>query len=43
MALEGTHIRFALDVGDKYNIKDLGKYISGTLYPDSRYITGINP
>lgn len=39
MALEGTHIRFAIDLIDKYDIKDIKKYISGTLYPDSRYIT----
>jgi hypothetical protein len=40
MALEGTHIRFALDVKDKYQVKDLAKYLSGTIYPDSRYPVG---
>ena len=39
MALEATHIRFALDVKDEYNISSLEKYLSGTIYPDSRYIT----
>lgn len=39
MALEGTHIRFAIDLMDEYDIQDIDAYISGTLYPDSRYIT----
>jgi len=42
MALEGTHIRYALDVMKKYHISDIEKYISGTMYPDSRYITGVD-
>jgi hypothetical protein len=42
MALEATHLRFALDLKDKYKIKDIKKYISGVVYPDSRYITGID-
>lgn len=42
MALEATHIRFALDLKDKYRIKDLKRYIVGTVYPDSRYITQID-
>ena len=41
MALEATHIRFALDLKDKYQVKDLEKYISGTIYPDSRYVSEI--
>jgi len=41
MALEATHIRFAIDLMDKYDIQDVGAYISGTLYPDSRYVTKI--
>lgn len=41
MALYGTHIRFALDVKDYFNISDLKKYISGTVYPDSRYFSRI--
>jgi hypothetical protein len=41
MSLEATHIRFALELKDKYKIQDMGKYISGTIYPDSRYITKI--
>ena len=38
MALEATHIRFAYDLKEKYKITDLEKYISGLIYPDSRYI-----
>jgi hypothetical protein len=42
MALEATHIRFALDTQELFEVKDLSKYISGTIYPDSRYPTGID-
>ncbi|MHB8831426.1 MAG: hypothetical protein ACYC44_04935 [Patescibacteria group bacterium] len=42
MALEATHRRFALDLKDKYQVKDLNKYIAGSIYPDSRYITKID-
>lgn len=42
MSLEATHIRFALDLQNKYKIKDIDQYISGAIYPDSRYVTGIN-
>ncbi|TSD06209.1 MAG: Uncharacterized protein Greene07147_68 [Parcubacteria group bacterium Greene0714_7] len=42
MALAATHIRFALDLKEKYGVSDTQKYIAGTLYPDSRYVTGID-
>ncbi|MDD2785584.1 MAG: hypothetical protein PHS79_01670 [Patescibacteria group bacterium] len=42
MALEATHMRFALDLKDKYQVKDLHKYISGSIYPDSRYLSKID-
>ncbi len=42
MALEATHIRYALDVKNKYQVKDVQKYVSGAIYPDSRYITKID-
>ncbi|MDO8594127.1 MAG: hypothetical protein Q7R93_01250 [bacterium] len=42
MALEATHIRFALDLQKKYEPTDLRKYVSGAIYPDSRYVTGID-
>lgn len=41
MAVAATHIRFALDLAKKLQVKDVNKYISGTIYPDSRYVTGI--
>lgn len=41
MPLEATHLRFALGVKDRYQIKDLRQYLTGATYPDSRYITGI--
>lgn len=42
MSLEATHIRFALDLQNKYQIKDIRPYISGAIYPDSRYVTKID-
>ncbi len=42
MALQGSHIRFALDVKDLLSVKDADAYISGSIYPDSRYVTKIN-
>lgn len=42
MALEATHIKFALDLKNRYEVQDMKKYISGTIYPDSRYVTGID-
>lgn len=41
MALGATHIRFAKDLKDKYGVSDMRAYLSGTLYPDSRYVTGV--
>lgn len=42
MALEGTHIRFAVDTQDFFEVSDIVKYIAGSIYPDSRYPTGID-
>lgn len=42
MPLPGTHLKFALDLRDKYHVNDLSKYLSGTIYPDSRYLSGID-
>lgn len=39
MALPGTHIRFALDVMNRMRIGDIDHYLSGTVYPDSRWVT----
>ncbi|MFH0857540.1 MAG: hypothetical protein V1848_02205 [Candidatus Magasanikbacteria bacterium] len=41
MPLEATHIKFALDLKSKYKIQNLSEYLSGTIYPDSRYISKI--
>lgn len=42
MALEGTHIRFAHEFFESLAITNRAEYISGTLYPDSRYFTGVD-
>ena len=42
MALPATHIRFALDLKHRFPIDNLARYISGTLYPDSRWLTGVD-
>lgn len=42
MALEATHIRFALDVRDLFRVNSLDQYLSGSIYPDSRYVSGID-
>lgn len=42
MALPATHIRFALDLKDRYKVNNLSHYLSGSVYPDSRYLTGID-
>lgn len=42
MALEATHIKFALDIKEHYQVENLFHYLSGTIYPDSRYITKID-
>jgi len=41
MALEATHIRFAIELKDKLQVEDTARYIAGTLYPDSRYKTAL--
>ncbi|PIR76008.1 MAG: hypothetical protein COU32_04345 [Candidatus Magasanikbacteria bacterium CG10_big_fil_rev_8_21_14_0_10_42_10] len=42
MSLSATHIRFALEFQELLSIQDRKKYLSGTVYPDSRYITDIH-
>lgn len=41
MALPGTHCRFALALKKRYPIRDEKRFIAGTLYPDSRWLTGL--
>jgi hypothetical protein len=42
MSFLATHLRFALDIKDKYQVSDLSQYLSGTIYPDSRYFTALD-
>lgn len=42
MSFQATHLKFALDVKDIVKAKNLTLYFSGTLYPDSRYLTKID-
>jgi hypothetical protein len=42
VALEGTHIRFAVDTKDDFSVTETDKYIAGSIYPDSRYPTGVD-
>jgi hypothetical protein len=42
MALEATHIRFALDLMPRLKVKNIDHYLAGSIYPDSRYTTGIH-
>ena len=42
MALPATHIRFAETVAVDLKVTDRGAYLTGTLYPDSRWMTGVD-
>jgi len=42
MPLDATHLRFALDVKDNFKIENLSEYLSGSIYPDSRFISKIS-
>lgn len=42
MALLATHVRFALEIADRFGLDDVGEYCAGAAYPDSRYVTGIS-
>jgi hypothetical protein len=41
MALPATHLRFAAVLADQLAVSDWQAYLSGTLYPDSRWVTGV--
>jgi hypothetical protein len=41
MALPATHIRFAAAIADRFGMSDSNAYYSGTLYPDSRWVSGV--
>jgi hypothetical protein len=42
MSLEATHLRFSLALCADLGAGDMEKYYAGTLYPDTRYTTGLN-
>jgi len=42
MAFEMTHMRFAVDLAPRLDIKDFPSYLAGSIYPDSRYVTKIH-
>ena len=42
MAMPATHIRFAETLAQRLGVQDLSAYLSGTIYPDSRWMTGID-
>lgn len=42
MALEATHVRFALALLSRLNISDPVAYCSGAVYPDTRHTTGLD-
>jgi len=41
MALWATHLTYALDLKDLMNVQNMDEYMSGTVYPDSRYVSKI--
>ena len=42
MALPATHIRFAAALSERLSVANMPAYLSGTLYPDSRWLTGVD-
>lgn len=40
--MELTHVRFALDLQEWLNVKGERAYLLGSIYPDSRYLTGLS-
>jgi hypothetical protein len=42
MALPATHLRFAAAVAEELDVTDRKAFFSGTLYPDSRWVTGVD-
>lgn len=41
MAFPASHIRFALGLVDTLQVEDMNTYVSGAVYPDSRFYTGL--
>ena len=42
MAAPVTHIKFALDVKEYFSVQNLDEYLAGSVYPDSRYVSGVD-
>ncbi|MFA7170451.1 MAG: hypothetical protein WC180_00505 [Candidatus Paceibacterota bacterium] len=42
MSLEATHLRFSFAIKNDLGVFDLEKYVAGVIYPDSRYLSGID-
>lgn len=42
MPLQATHIRFSLAIKDDLRVSDTEKYVAGAIYPDTRYLSGVN-
>ena len=42
MALEATHLRFALSLKDRYGVRDMENFLAGAIYPDSRCLSKID-
>lgn len=42
MSFLATHLRFALEMKNQYQVSDLPQYLSGAIYPDSRYFTALD-
>jgi len=40
--MQATHVRFALEFEEALSIKDRDQYLAGVMYPDSRYVTGVD-
>lgn len=40
--MELTHVRFALDLQARLGVKGKRAYLLGSIYPDSRYLTGLS-
>lgn len=41
MALLATHVKFALDIRQRFALDSVEEYCAGAAYPDSRYVTGV--
>lgn len=41
MALPATHMRFAIELAGRLPVASHAAYLAGTLYPDSRWLTGL--